>query len=448
MAVVICILLKVWFDRPSASPEPPHHRRFRAGVKWLDARAGHLAGNGAYGDDLVGPGGLRGQRCDESETEVQFMKIGQVLRTALGHHRAGQLSEAEALYREVLAQSPDHADALHLLGILATQAGRPDGAVELIGRAVTSNPAVAEYHLSLAEAYRSSGQWEAAIASLHRAIELRPAVAEPYNTLGVTLALAGRPEDAVTAYHRAIELEPDHAWAYTNLGNAWHAQGRLYEAVAAYERAIVLDAELAEAHSNLGTVLHETRRFTEAVAAYERAIELKPDHPQAHYNLGCVRQHQGRLDEAIAALERAIELNPDLPEPYNTLGNLFKDQGHHDEALASFRKALERKPDFLAAASNLLYALHFHPGYDAQALLAAHRRWARQYAEPLAAEIHPHPNDPAPGRKLRVGFLSPDFRDHPVGQSLLATLLPSRSQANRGRSAMTTCGYLMESPSN
>ena len=105
---------------------------------------------------------------------------------------------------------------------------------------------------------------------------------------------------------------------------------------------------------------------------------------------------QGRLEEAIDAYHRAIGLSPGYATAHGNLGIALKEQGRIDDALACFRKAIELKPDLPKAASNYLLTLHYHPGYDAQALLAEHRRWARQCAEPLAAEVRPHPNDPRP----------------------------------------------------
>jgi predicted O-linked N-acetylglucosamine transferase (SPINDLY family) len=311
--------------------------------------------------------------------------LNQALRQAFGHHRAGRLTEAEDLYHQVLAQVPDHADALYLLGLLALQAGQAERAVDLIGRSVA----------------------------------LRPDDAAARSNLGVALDQAGRPDEAIAAYHSAIAIEPGHAWAHANLGNVLNAQGRLDEAVAVYQRALQLDPGLAEVHSNLGSVLLELGRSAEAIAACERALELKPEHPQACHNLGCALRAAGRLDEAMAAFERAVQLDPRSAEAHNALGQVFKEQGLHDAALACFRKALEWNPDFLAAASNLLYTLHFHPDVDAPALLAAHRQWARRFAEPLAAEIQPHSNSPEQDRRLKVGFISPDLRDHPLARALL-----------------------------
>ena len=313
------------------------------------------------------------------------IQVEEAMQIAVGHHVAGRLAEAEALYRQVLARSPDHAKALHLLGALACQVGHLEASIELIGRAIAIDPAVAHYHVDRGEAYRR----------------------------------AGRLEEAVAGYQRAIALKPGLALAHSNLANALWGLGRLDEAMIAAERAIELEPGSAEAHNNLGNVLKDLGRYDEAIAAFGRAIELQPGFALAHNNLGCALFARGDPEAAIAAVGRAIELEPDRAEAHSNLGHALKEVGRIDEALAALRQALALRPDLAKAASGLVYAVHFHPEYDAQAILAEHRAWARVHAEPLAAEIRPHENDRTPERRLRVGFLSPDFRDHAVGRALL-----------------------------
>ncbi len=379
--------------------------------------------------------------------------VEQAMQIALGHHQAGRLAEAEGIYRQVLAQRPDHAEALHLLGVLAGQVGRRDAAIDLIRRAIAVNPAMAEYHNNLGETFRRTGQWDEAIACFRRAIELRPDLCVAHTNLGSALQAAGRSDEAIAAFRRLCQLQPTSAEAHCNLGVALHKADRLDEAAAAFRSAIDLEPDHAEtyydlastlrlvgqfdaaiaalaravelrpdhfeAHKTLGVVLCELGRFEAAIAALGQAVGLKGDDAAAHSNLGFALHAAGRSEAAIAALHRAIELQPDLADSYNNLSRIFKDQGRPEEALAWLRRALERKPDYVEAASNLLFTLHYHPDYDAQAILAEHRRWARQFAEPLAGSIRPHPNDRTPDRRLRIGFVSPDFRDHPVGQSLV-----------------------------
>jgi predicted O-linked N-acetylglucosamine transferase (SPINDLY family) len=161
-----------------------------------------------------------------------------------------------------------------------------------------------------------------------------------------------------------------------------------------------------------GVALQQAGRLDDAIAVYRRAVALAPDDACAHNNTGSALREQGRLDEAIAAFRRAIELNPTLAPAHSNLGVTLADQGKVSEAIASLRRSIALEPHFARAHSSLVYTLMFSPGQDSRTLHDESRRWNERFAAPLAAQIRPHSNDRTPDRRLRVGYVSPDFRAH------------------------------------
>jgi len=284
-------------------------------------------------------------------------RVHDVFADAVRHHQAGRLNEAERLYRQILQVDSRHADALHLLGVLAHQVGRNDIAVDLIVKAIALNGQEPAFHSNLGLAHQAQGNREAAIASYRRALARRPDFAEAHNNLGNALKEQGRLEEAVASYRRALAHKPNDAEVHCNLGIALQAQGKLEEAVVSYERALAHKPDYAEAHNNLGNALKDQGKLEEALASFGRALAHKPDFAEANYNLGNALQDQGKLEEAVVSYERALAHKPDFAEAHNNLGNALKDQGKVEEAIASYERALAHKPDHAEAHYNLGNAL-------------------------------------------------------------------------------------------
>jgi predicted O-linked N-acetylglucosamine transferase (SPINDLY family) len=323
-----------------------------------------------------------------------------------------KLDEAVACYRRALELKPNDAEVHINLGNVLKDRGELDEAVACYRRALELIPDFAEAHSNLGNVMIDQGKLDEAVACYRRALELKPDFAEVHNNLGAAFKDQGKLDEAVACCRRALELKPDYAEAHYNLGAAFEAQGKLDEALACCRRALQLKPDDAKAHNNLGVVLKDLGKLDEAVAYWRRALELKPDDAEVHSNLSVAFKNQGKLDEAIACCRRALALKQDFAEAHNNLGNALKDQGKLEEALACYRRALELKPDDAETHSNLVYTRVFCPGCDAQTLYEEQRRWNQCHAASLAQFIQPHRNDRSPHRRLRVGYVSPDFRNH------------------------------------
>jgi protein O-GlcNAc transferase len=404
-----------------------------------------------------------------------------MLDEALQHHQAGRLAEAEQLYKKILAVDPQHADTLHLLGILAHDVGRHDVAVELIRQAIAVRRDVAFYHNSLANVLKDHGKLSEAAEAYKHALMLSPGYADALNNLGVTLKLQGKLDEAATCYRRAIALKPDMAEVHNNLGNILKEQGKFEDSIACFEQALALKPDYAEAHYNLGNAFKSQDRLDDAVACFERAIAknpnhvmayfnlgntladkekpdearasfahaiaLKPDYVEAYVNMGNVLRSQYKLfeanacyqqaislnpgfveayinlgkslhsldqfDDAIRCYERALALRPDSTDTLNDLGRICAAQGKTGEAIAFYRRALALKPEMSYVHANILLTMVYMASVSPLELAATAREFGQRFADPL---LRPRPfvRNTDPERKLRIGYVSYDFHEHPV----------------------------------
>jgi protein O-GlcNAc transferase len=272
---------------------------------------------------------------------------------AVQHHQSGRLAEAEALCWQILAAEPGHFHALNLLGGVAHRLGRPDSALDLIGKAVELNDRIPAFHCNLAIILRERGRLDEAVAAAERALALNPNFAEAQYHLGLAHRRRGDFARAIAAYRQAIALKPEFAEAYNDLANALKERGSLDEATAAYQRALALNPNYSEAHNNLGNALQQSGKLEAAVAAYRRSLALKADCAEAHVNLGNALRKLARHEESIASCDRALALNPALAQAHNHRGRALMELGRVAEAIDSYAHAIAVKPDYADAHNNL-----------------------------------------------------------------------------------------------
>ena len=228
----------------------------------------------------------------------------------------------------------------------------------------------------------------------------------------VALFDAGRFAEVQSRAQSLSSHYPQSGFVWHMLGCALELQGQ--DGLSALQKATQLLPGDAGAHNNLGAALNDRGQLDGAVASYHRALALNPDYAEAHYNLGNAQTDLGQLHDAVASYRRALAIKPDHAAAHSNLGNAQKNLGHLDEAVTSYRRALEINPDFADAHSNLLLAMHYSDRYSPAEIFAGHLAFARQFEQPLKACWQPHKNSIEAHRRLKVGYVSPDFRQHSV----------------------------------
>jgi predicted O-linked N-acetylglucosamine transferase (SPINDLY family) len=291
----------------------------------------------------------------------------------------GQVADAIVFYQQALALKPDYAEVYNNMGMALKRQNRLEAAIECYQKAFKFKPDYAIACNNLANALKESGNLSAAKINYEKALALEPDVPEVYNNLGNVLMELGHIEDAVAKYHSALRLKPDYVEAHSNLGNALQKKKAYGDAIRCYQSALRYDSNYYKAYNNLGNAYQQNGELSRAVDCYQMALKLKPDYADAHNNSGNVRVEMGKIPEA----------------------------------LESYRKALEFNPSFAVAHSNLLLTLNYQSVGDLSSKYHSASAWWRHHGLPVYNSVN-HKNSDDSIRRLKIGYVSPDFRRHSV----------------------------------
>jgi predicted O-linked N-acetylglucosamine transferase (SPINDLY family) len=333
-----------------------------------------------------------------------------LLNRALELHRAGRLDDAGAIYEQILADDPEHADAAHLLGLVRFRKNDLDSAIRLIRDAVDRDPDNPIYRANLGNVLKDAGRLSDAADAYRRALALRPGSAEIHNNLGYVLHASGMVEEGIGHYREAISLRPADHRAHYNLGNALYQVGRSDEAIAAFRDAATRNPDFADTWDHLGTVLQRLGRHAEAETCFRRWIRIDATAADAFLALGLALQQQDRLTDAFDSYERAVALRSDfLPAAASALW--LAQRLCNWQATATYSQVVLR----LAAKQH-----HGLSPFQLCSLPGASRALLLATAQSHAATIAPaEPMRHGTARftqasRIRVGYLSSDFHGHPV----------------------------------
>ena len=379
-------------------------------------------------------------------SQVLKKNCGQVsgdIRAAVRLHRQGHLDAARRIYTQILAHCPEHSDALHLLGVMAHQAGEYANAIQLISRAVRLDPGQASYYLNLGNAYRDSNLLGQAATCFRKAIELKPDYAAAYFNLANCLSVQGELDSAARNYEYALKLKPDLTEALLNLAEIFEQQDSPDKAIACYRRVLSLKPDCADACVRLGSIYQRINDHAEAIRLFKSASSADlPESHRIYNNIGVSQRALENADDAVDCFRKALTLNPAYAPACYNLGIEYHLKGELEASIQCLERAVTLSPDHGDALNLLVHLLQrtcawrkleiFAAGLDRSTAAALQHN--KPAAEAVYANVLRHPD---PG----LNFMLAQNRSEKIVRQLSGTSPPKRYARPAGEHAALTLGY-------
>jgi len=315
------------------------------------------------------------------------VKIEEIFDSAVQNHKKSNFKTAENFYNRILKINPNHFETIFLLGTLFIQTKNYDRAVKFLMQGTIIQPNHEKSYSNLGIAYKELGEFQKAVNSLNKAIEIKPNYADAHNNLGTILKELGKKKEALKSYEKAIQISPNHV----------------------------------DSHNNLGVIFKEFGEFKKAKSCYEKAIKIRPDYIDAYYNLGNLLEELDKHQEAIINYEKAIKINPNFASAHYNLGNVLRILGEFQKAINSYQKAINSNYNYNKAYNNILFTLLYLEKVDPKYYLSKAKEFRLSLKSIDDHLLTRYQYDIKP-KKLKIGFVSGNFRQHPVGFFLLDTL--------------------------
>ncbi|MEE9302338.1 MAG: tetratricopeptide repeat protein [Thiotrichaceae bacterium] len=313
--------------------------------------------------------------------------MDKLFKQGLTQHQQGNFEQANKLYKQVIQANPAHIDALHLSGVIAYEQENYDSAIGLINKALENAPQIPAFHYSIGNAYYAKQDLTQAIRHFQQAVKFKPGYIEAHWKLGLALQQQGALNPAIHHYLEVIRLIPD-------------SQA----------------ANFAGVHYNLGLAFTVQNASEKAVHHYQQLMRLNPSHIEGLENLGILLHQSGRYEESVTCYEQALRINPKNSTVYANFGNTLQAQGESEKALVYFKKGIEfaQKDERLLLYQYYLFGLQYNESVTPEKILEESCQWGDEVRSFCAPVYTTHSNTPDPNRRLRIGYLSPDFQNHSV----------------------------------